>query len=1085
MSSKLPSLLRMLILVVMSAFLMHAQAVDATLTGIVTDPTGAAVAGAKIKVINTGTNIAHEATSDSSGVYTVPALNPGEYRIEVEQPGFKRQVLSGIVLQVAQEARANIALQVGEVSDSVTVSSSIPLVNSENATVGGVISEKRVLDMPLNGRNFMQLTLLTGGIDEGGTSNAKAGILNKGFAPSAAGMPAAENAYLLDGADNTEGFFRTYNLSPSVDSVQEFRIQIGQYSTEYGGGGGAVVNVLTKSGTNAFHGAAWEFVRNNVFDARNAFLRPNQDIAALHQNQFGVAAGGPIIRNRTFFFGNFDLTRIHQGQFATGNVPTDAMRNGDLSAITKRLVDPTTKQPFAGNVIPSSMLNPISLALIKYYPQPNTASATQNYTNNLAAVNDSDNYLIKIDHNISAGESLTGRYGSQSNDRYIPLTFPTVGGQKQPQRFQNALLSLSSAITPRFLNEAHFSYSRTINRTAGQNTGNPIAANAGIPFAPASGPNSGFPETISIGSSAISSLSEGQPWFLTVNSFQWYDGITWIHGSHSVKAGVDIRRIRADAAIATHSNNQYTFSGQFSGDGFADFLLGVPSSELLLLAANQPGRFRTTTQAYYVLDDWKVSPSLTVNVGLRYEYSSPPVELSGLTPVFDPALGGLRYPSQNTTALPWYQANRPDLPVGLLDRNSQFTPDKNNLAPRFGFAWRPFKNESTVIRGGYGWYFSSPTTINITQNSQTGPPSQFWPSYSSAVNTPTLTYGGQAGVPASQALKSATFGLLTGPEGHFLTPYTQQWSFSIARQVGQSFMFEAQYLGSKTTHLYNLFDYNATTPGVTALSTRVPNPKWGRIYGFSSGAGANYNALLLSAEKRLSHGLTFKTSYTYAKALTKNGGIMSGGITAAVQNPLNLSLENGHTADDVPQRFVGTFTYELPFGSGKSIGGSAHGLTGRLIGGWSVNGIITAANGMFFSPTVGAQNCNSGFQITCRADLSGDPLLGGSGVNTPRWSVAAFDWPNNTAKHPAQAPRFGNAGPNILQGNGFQNFDLSVRKDIPVNERFRLEFRFESFNALNHVNYSNPTAAVDSPNFGRVFSSASPRLNQFGMKLYW
>jgi len=307
----------------------------------------------------------------------------------------------------------------------------------------------------------------------------------------------------------------------------------------------------------------------------------------------------------------------------------------------------------------------------------------------------------------------------------------------------------------------------------------------------------------------------------------------------------------------------------------------------------------------------------------------------------------------------------------------------------------------------------------------------------------------------------------------------------MARQVGKSFLFEAQYLGSKTTHLNNLFDYNATTPGTSALSSRVPYPKWGRVYGFSSGAGANYNALLLSAEKRLSHGLTFKTAYTYSKALTRGGGIMTAGTTGAVQNPLNLSLESGPTADNVPHRFVGTFSYELPFGSGKPIASGAHGFVDRLINGWTVNGIITAADGLFFSPTVGVQNCNNGFQITCRADLLGNPLLTGGGVDSARWAVAAFDWPGNTAKHATQAPRLGNAGPNILQGNGFMNFDLSVRKDIPINERFRLEFRFESFNALNHANFANPTTAVDNPNFGRTFSASPPRLNQLGMKLYW
>ncbi|MDQ2948453.1 MAG: TonB-dependent receptor, partial [Acidobacteriota bacterium] len=1026
-----------LYLILLFAPTLQAQVVNATLIGIVTDPSGATVAGARVTAINTGTNVAHEAQADSDGVYTIPALAPGEYRLEVAQPGFKKQLLSGIVLQVAQEARVNVTLQVGELSESVTVASSAPLVNSENATVGSVINEKRVVDLPLNGRNFMQLTLLTGGIDEGGSSNAKGGILNRGFAPSAAGMPAAENSYLLDGADNTEAFFKTYNVSLSVDAVQEFRIQIGQYSAEYGAGGGAVVNVVTKSGSNQFHGAAWEFVRNNIFDARNFFLRPNQDIAALHQNQFGVAAGGPVIHNKTFFFGDFDLTRISQGQFASGNVPTDAQRSGNLSSINKVIKDPLTGLQFPGNVIPPNRISSISAALIKYYPEPNVTSATQNFSNNLALRNNSDNYLLKIDHNFSARENLTGRYASQSNDKYAPLVFPTIGGQKQPQRFQNAVLSLTSAFSPTLLNEAHFSYSRTVNRTQGQNTGNPIAAQAGIPFAPTSGSNSGFPESIGIGTSSISGLSEGQPWFLTVNTFQWYDGITWVHGSHTVKAGVDIRRIRADALIATHENNGYTFSGQFTGDGFADFLLGIPSTETLVLAPNQQGRFRTTSQAYYVLDDWKVTPSFTLNIGMRYEYYAPPVELSGLTPIFDTALGGLRFPKQNTTALPFYQTNRPDLPVGKLDRNSEFTPDKNNFAPRFGFAWRPFNNEKTVVRGGYGWYYSSPPTINLVQNAQTGPPSQFWATYSAPVNTPSLNYGGPIGVSPDQALKTATFGLLSGPEGHFLNAYNQQWSISIARQVGRTWSFEGQYLGSKATHLYNLFDYNTTTPGTSALATRVPYPKWARIFGFSSGANANYNALILSAEKRLSHGLTFKSAYTYSKALTRLGGIEASGTNAAVQNPLNLSAEGGPTADDVPHRFVGTFSYELPFGSGKLIGGSSHGFVDKVIGGWWLSGIITAADGLFFSPTIGTQNCNSGFQITCRPDLLANPALGVSGVDSPRWSIAAFDWPNNTTRHPAQAPRFGNAGPNTLQGNGFQNFDLSVRKDIPVNERFR------------------------------------------------
>ena len=752
--------------------------------------------------------------------------------------------------------------------------------------------------------------------------------------------------------------------------------------------------------------------------------------------------------------------------------------------MSKTIRDPLTQTAFAGNVIPTNRISPISAALAKYYPGANNPNPLQNYSANLASIADSNNYLIKVDHILSPSETLMGRYATQSNDRNTPGTFPTVGGALQPQRFQNALLSLTSTFSPTLLNEAHFSYSRTTNRTQGQNTGNPIAANAGVPFAGTSGTAAGFPEQIGIATSAISGLAETQPWFLTVNSFQWYDGITWIHGSHSIKAGADIKRVRADAAIGTHQNNDYTFSGQFTGDGFSDFLLGDPSSETIVLAANEPGRFRETETGYYVLDDWKATPDLTLNLGLRYEYNTPAKELSGLTPIFDPSIGGLRFPNNNTTALPWYQANRPDLPVGLLNRDTEFTPDRNNFAPRVGLAWRPFHDSKTVIRSGYGFYYASPQAANIVQNAQTGPPSQYWANYTSAVKTPTLGYGGQVGVPVQQALKTATFGLLSGPESNFLNAYTQQWSFSVARQVKQNLVFEVQYMGSKTTHLENLFDYNTTLPGTGALAPRVPYPKWGRVYGFSSGANSNFNSLLVSAEKRLSYGLTFKLSYTYSKALTSNGGSMTGGNISAIQNPLNLRLENGPTADNLPQRFVGYFNYELPFGPGKLFGSGTHGIVARLIGGWTVNGIATAEDGMFYSATIGTQNCNSGYQITCRPDVATNPLLDGSGVNTPRWALAAFGWPSDPT-HLLQAPRFGDAGPNILQGNGLFDMDLSLRKEIAVNERIHFEFRFESFNALNHTNFLTPTTSVDSTSFGRVFSSASPRLNQLGLKLYW
>lgn len=1072
-----------------------AQVITATLTGIVRDASGAIVAGANIRAVNVGTNLDRSTVSDSAGNYSIPALSPGEYRIESEHEGFKKAMLSGIVLQVNQQARVDIHLQLGQVSETVSVAATVPLINTETPAIGSVITQKEVVEMPLNGRNFMELTTLTGGMNEsprGG--NAKGGILNRGFAPSAAGMPATDNNYQLDGADNKEAFFNTFNLAPSVDAVQEFKMQVGQYSAEFGAGGGAVINVVTRSGTNEFHGAAWEFLRNDFFDARNFFLRPDQDIATLRQNQFGVAAGAPIIKNRTFIFGNIDITRIRQGSFRTGNVPTDQLKLGDFSNYPVKIIDPLspTRQPFAGNIIPQDRINPISAGILNYYPAANnSANPLQNYVNNLASKDDMDNYLIKVDHRLSEMHNLMGRYGSQERDRFSPGTFANVGGQSQPQRFQNSLLKLTSSFSPTFLNEAHFSYGRSINRTKGQNAGDPIASEIGVPFAPTSSFGAGFPQNINIGSSLITGIGETQPWFLTVNTFQWYDGITWVRGAHTLKAGADIRRTRSDVTFNTHGNGNYTFTGQFTGDGFADFLLGYPGSMILALKESDPARFRRTQQAYYVTDDWKISSNLTLTMGLRYEFNAIPRELKGLTPMFDPSLGngrgGLLFPKQNTEAILWFQANRPDLAVGLMDRETLFKSDKNNFAPRIGFAWRPFGNNNTVVRGGYGIYYSSAQLNNIIQNSVTGPPAQLWPTYQSDPTKPTLNYGGKIGTSPDQALLTTTFGVLTGPENKFLDGYTQQWSFSVGRTIGQSFMVEVQYLGSKGTHLENFFDYNAAqTAGPGSLASRVPFSQWGRVAGFSSGAAASYNALMLTAEKRLSHGLQFKGSYTWSKNLTKMGGRMTAGNIGSIQNPYDLANESGYSTDHIPHRFVANYTYQLPFGKGRAFGGDLNGFWNRIIGGWSIAGITTIRSGAFFPVGVSAQNCNNGYNTACRPDVLRDPLLGGNGLDSPRWDRSAFDWPfNTTGGRPAQPQRFGNAGVNILQSNGVINFDLSLLKEIPINERMRLQFRFESFNALNHTNFGDPVTDVQSLNFGRVFSASSPRINQLGLKMYW
>ena len=1064
---------------------LSAQVPTAVLTGIVKDSSGAVIANVKVVAINTGTNLTREAVTDESGTYRIPALNPGPYRLEAETVGFKKATASDIVLEVGQQARVDVEMQVGDVTQTLEVTGRPSLVNTENNQIGGVINQSRVVSLPLNGRNFMELTTLTAGIAEG---TGAAAIVNK-RAPTAAGMPHQDNNYQLDGADNKEAFFNSWNVGPSVDAIQEFSIQVGQYSAEFGSGGGAVINVVTKSGTNQLHGTLWEFLRNDTLDARNFFLTPTQTIAPLRRNQFGAAVGGPIIKNKMFLFGNYDGSRIRQGVFRTGVVPTAAQLGGNFTGYGKVIRDPQTTLPFPDNIIPTQRLDPISQALAKYYAAPNNPNPAQNFTANFSSINDYDSGLFRFDWRLNNKNDLMVRYAIQDINQYTPGTFPTVGGLIIPQKPQNLAINLTTVISPRVLNEFRASYGRQIHRQRGQNSGNPIAANAGVPFAPKEGSSAGFVEGISLGNTTIAGLSEQQPWFLTTNTFQWYDGITWSRGKHNIKAGADIRRHRADAYLGTRQNNSYTFSGQFSGDGFSDFLLGSIASSSVALAPNETGRFRRTMMAFFVTDDWKVTPKLTVNVGLRYEYGQVPRELGGLTPTFSPSLaggqGGLLFPKQNTNAAPFYQKTRPDLGFGLLDRETLWTSDKNNFAPRFGFAYRPFTGNRTVVRGGYGIFYSGPQLMNIVQNSVTGPPAQLWAGYTSDLARPTLTWAGDVNNP-SGSLATAIFGVLTGPENNWIDGYTQQWSLSVAQEVAKSTVVEVQYLGSKSTHIENSLDYNATQPGPGSVQTRIPWPKWNRVFGFNSGGAANYNALLASAEKRMGKGLMFKGAYTFSKTLAKNGARSSGNV-GQVQNPFDLRMNDGYSSDNVPHRFTANFLYELPYGHGRPFGGSVNKAVDMVLGGWTVSGIVTLHNGYHLTaPTVAAANCNSSPTNLCRPDLVSDFWLGGSGLVTPRWNRDAFDWPLNTAKHAAQTPRFGSSAMNILRGNAVNTFDAGIFKNFVFKEHYRFEFRGEMFNAFNHTNFASPNTSVENANFGRTFStSVGPRTIQLGLKFYW
>ena len=1074
-------------------FLVYAAAIaqtnKATITGLVNDSSGAAIPGVKIVATNTATNLSSETSSGASGAYSIPALNPGEYRIEAASAGFKKSVLSSVILQVNQQARIDLILEVGQVTESVDVHATTPAMETESPNIGGVITQARIEALPLNGRNFMELTTLTAGITEGVSSNAK-NVLSKGFAPSAAGMPATENSYQLDGIDNKEPVYHSFNIAPSVDAIGEFKIQVGQYSAEFGSGGGAVINVVTKSGTNELHGTLFEFLRNDKLDARNFFSAKKPP---LRQNQFGAYAGGPVIKNRTFVFGGYEGSRERRGITLSPTVPTADQRTGNLSSFNKTIRDPLNAgAPFPGGVIPTNRLDPISQNILKFYPLPNgVVVGASNYGVSPSRLVDQNNWLVRADHRLTDNNDLMGRYARQSFDRYTPGAFLDAGGLSVPQTFENSGIGLTTRVTPTLISEFRFGFSRLISTSVGQNFYKPVMKQLGLNFQGQVSADqlNGYPESIVLSGTSISTYSEGLPRIQKSSVFQFTEGITWARNSHTFKFGADVRRSRAHELLANYVRRSYTFSGQYSGDGFGDFLLGFPSAANAGLDLSPQFDYGDWKMGFYAADDWKISAKLTLNLGLRYEYVTPAREDGGYTPMFDTALGGLRFPKQNKTAKDFYTKLRPDLPWGFLDRETLFKPDRNNLAPRFGFAYKPFGNTNTVIRGGYGWFYSQTVGLNIANNAFTSPPGSQLVSLTGNTTTPDLRYSGKIGLAPEDYFKSLTYGVITGSESTLLNGYTQQWSLSLGHEFGKGFTLETQYLGSKGTHLETFRDVNSTnTPKPGALANNVPFPQWGRLLGFVSGATSNYNALLITAEKRFGEGLAFKSSYTWAKVLGGGGGRQSGGANGNSQNPQNLSLENGRSSDDMRHRVSVNYVYELPFGPGKRFAGSTQGIAGKLAGGWKLSGVTSVRSGLPLNPGVNNANCNSAFQQTCRADLLGANfgLLGGSGVDTPRWSRAAFDYPLNTAAHAAQPPRFGTAGPNILDGNIINNWDLSIMKSTKLAERKSLEFRFEMFNVWNHASFGNPNASVDNAQFGRTTSTATdPRDIQIALKFYF
>jgi hypothetical protein len=1027
----------------------YSQNATSTLVGLLTDTTGAVVPNAKITVTNLGTGISRITTTNSNGEYTVPFLDIGQYKITAETKGFQTFTLQRVSLGYEQTIREDISLSVGAVTQQVTVEASAPLLNTENATQNAVIDQQKLNDLPLNGRNFIQLTQLVPGTTPGNAGAGNTSFTLQGFAVSANGQRDFNNTYTLDGMNMTESRNPSPAFNPSIDALQEFNMQVGLYGAEYGTRAGAQVDLALKSGTNKFHGDVYEFLRNSKFNSRNFF---NATVPPLDRSQFGATLGGPVRKDRTFFFAAYDGTRQAARTALSGVVPTASMLQGDFSSVTKPVINPATGLQFPGNIVTG--INSISKALAGYYPAPTQAGVT-NYSRLAPAFDNDDQFFARVDHRLTNKDNLFGHFAYARRDTLSPAAINPFG-TLNPFKAVNFSLQNTHIFTPSTINQVQIGYNRYHREIDSQQRFPNVASTLALPGVDPNPALVGFP-VISV--TGYAGLGE-----YTYAPLQFYnelkevkDTLSMIRGSHTIKVGTDITRYREQQAFPFYPRGQFGFTGYASGNAVADLLLGLPQSSSVSNGLT-PARIYTTFYHFFGTDEWKVTRKLTLNIGLRYEADMPVQDQRGLATNFNPTTGTL-FPTLGT-------------------RQRLYNFDNKDFAPRFSFAYRPFGGGTTVVRGGYGIFYSMPE-FNAVVDFNLNPPLFSISAFTASSQVP-LTFSNPFPSTGKGAAGAAT--VYAVDQQGFRNGLSQLWSLSVQRKIASNLMLEAGYTGGRTDGLLMNSLINQPLPGAGSVQPRRPYPAYASINYWVPGDYATYHALLLKAERRFSNGLYFLASYTWSKSLDiQQSGIFGDSQSGGPQNKNNLRGEYGMAPMDYRQRFVVSYGYELPFGKGKRFLSTGAPLENAFLGGWQINGVTTAMSGAPFTLTVPGDPAGIGGTGTLRPNRIANGNLPSSQRTVARWfDTLAFVLP------PAYS--FGSSGRNVLISPGLLNFDFSLFKGFKIGESKRIEFRAEYFNLFNHPQFGIPGQSMGTTSLG-VISSANggnpARIGQLALKIYF
>jgi len=1046
---------------------------EAQITGQVTDSSGAIIPDVKVTVTNTGTGIARQTTTNGLGYYSVPLLEPGGYKLSAEKAGFKSREQTGITLLVDQRATIDFALEVGQLNQGVSVVGSAPLLDTTEASTGQVIENRQVVEMPLNGRNYITLGLLSTG-----TSDPIGGSRDQGF--SSGGQRLSANNYLLDGTDNN-----SYELAdagrmggmvaPSIDAVQEFKVQTNSYSAEYGRGTGATINVTIKSGTNEIHGAAYEFLRNDDVDAKNFFASPTAAKPQYQRNDYGFAVGGPIIKNKLFAFGDWEQTNTRQAQSAVDTLPTLAERMGNFSQETKVLKNPATGLAFPGNIIPANLIDPLAQKLINLYPAPTNGNLSSNYLYGGPDDEDDHRWDVRVDYTFSQKDTIYGRvsnYGVKIPG-ILNLPPPAFGANAFDENIKgyNSFLGWTHIFSPSLvaITRASYSYNQFSRQNPAVGGTADLNAQYGIPGGDDSIP--GAMSSFGITGYTQLGLGANNPTVRDSQNRQIVTDFNWAHGAHNVKFGVNLIRLQNNIVNSNYDIGIWNFNGQFTGDGMADFLLG--SSSQWESSIEEKVNVRGWLPAAYIQDDWKITNRLTLNLGVRYEVGLPYYDTQNRLSNFD-----LDNPSNPHLVL---ASNN-----GGYEGRSLVNPNSDGWEPRLGLAYQLTKK--TVLRTGYGIYRTYFEPMGDTSFLTNNPPFAYTVTLASSQTTPAveLSQGPPAGAVSLAHATGLTFASFpTNPH----RAYAQQYNFNIQQQLAFNWLLEVGFSGEKGVHLINRFDgnfappepgnINANRPIQSAIippSDVVVSPLGG-IYKYVFAGNSNYDALVVKLEKQLTKGLTVLASYTYSKTM---GDICSdsadgSSTNCGFQDPLNMRAEKSLDNQDQGQRFVTSILYDIPVGRGRRFGSQMPSVVNGFVGGWGIGGIFTRHSGLPYTIVDSGNPANDGtLVIVDRPNVVGNPY------SVP-WSVGkAF----NTAAFAIQPSyTYGSLGRNTMTMPRVSDLDLILSKIFPITERVRLQARFEVFNSSNTPSFTSaPDATVGTNGFGQTTAAGAPRQLQFGLK---